>query len=175
MTSDQIKTIDWLRSQGCGYRRIADKTGISLNTVKSYCRRVPLSPEVAMETCPISEATLAPMEEPPAPVKPPKEPPVACGAESVPNPSVTAMFLPCHMCGAPVEQTPGRKEKKFCSKTCSVLWWNRNRYSLDRKACLQVVCPTCGKRFVAYDSAGRKYCSHDCYIMGRFHKGLIRA
>ena len=166
MTSDQIKTIDWLRAQGCGYRRIADKTGISLNTVKSYCRRVPLPPEASMP---------AATAEPTAPEKPAKAPPVARETESVPNPSVTATFLPCNLCGAPVEQTPGRKEKKFCSKACSVLWWNQNRYSLNRKACLQVLCPTCGKRFIAYGSAGRKYCSHDCYIMGRFHKGLIRA
>jgi len=176
MTSDQIKTIDWLRAQGCGYRRIAERTGISMNTVKSYCRRVPVPLDAAMDACPIPEASIViPMDEPAGPEKPIDAPPVAREAKPAPSPSVLATLLPCRMCGAPVEQTPGRKEKKFCSKACSVQWWNRNRYSLNRKACQQVMCPTCGKEFIAYGSAGRKYCSHDCYLVGRFHKELIRA
>ena len=30
----------------------------------------------------------------------------------------------CLNCGVPVSQTPGRKEKKFCSDVCRNKWWN---------------------------------------------------
>ena len=53
MTSDQIKTIDWLRAQGCGYRRIAERTGISMNTVKSSlmnCQVIPSWPNTDIPT-----------------------------------------------------------------------------------------------------------------------------
>ena len=32
-------------------------------------------------------------------------------------------------------------------------------------------CPTCGEEFSAYGTSTRKYCSHACYISGRFHGG----
>lgn len=31
---------------------------------------------------------------------------------------------PCRQCGKGVEQTPGRKEKKFCSDRCRMQYWN---------------------------------------------------
>ena len=40
----------------------------------------------------------------------------------------------CKCCGAPVTQTPGRKEKKFCSDECRVKWWNANPDQVNRKA-----------------------------------------
>ena len=46
MTNDQKATIDSLRAQGLGYKRVAAKIGISENTVKSYFRR---------NTMPVSE------------------------------------------------------------------------------------------------------------------------
>ena len=39
MTDAQKNKIAELRIQGCGYKKIAALTGISENTVKSYCRR----------------------------------------------------------------------------------------------------------------------------------------
>lgn len=39
MTNEQKSTIMRLRSEGCKYTAIADAVGLSINTVKSYCRR----------------------------------------------------------------------------------------------------------------------------------------
>ena len=39
MTREQKLMIVSLRSQGLGYKRVADRLGIFINTVKSFCRR----------------------------------------------------------------------------------------------------------------------------------------
>jgi len=39
LTANQMKQIEVLREKGSGYKRIADMLGVSLSTVKSYCRR----------------------------------------------------------------------------------------------------------------------------------------
>ena len=39
MTDDEKKQITILRRDGMGYGKIAQKTGVSVNTVKSFCRR----------------------------------------------------------------------------------------------------------------------------------------
>ena len=50
LTDDQKKQIEVLRMKGSGYKRVADTLGISLSTVKSYCRRHRLaSGDVIME------------------------------------------------------------------------------------------------------------------------------
>ena len=77
----------------------------------------------------------------------------------------------CKCCGSPVMQNPGRKEKKFCSVECRNRWWNKNKYRVPRKTLHTFLCPTCGEEFSAYGTSSRKYCSHACYISGRFHGG----
>lgn len=74
----------------------------------------------------------------------------------------------CLYCGKPVVQTPGRKEKKFCSDICRNRWWNSHMDLVARKAMYEYTCPTCGNTFSAYGNRKRKYCSHDCYIADRF-------
>lgn len=39
LTDNQKKQIEVLRMKGSGYKRTADTLGISVSTVKSYCRR----------------------------------------------------------------------------------------------------------------------------------------
>ena len=39
MTNEEKRKIDTLRNEGCGCTAIAAALGISLNSVKSYCRR----------------------------------------------------------------------------------------------------------------------------------------
>ena len=39
MTNEQKMLIASLREEGLGYKRIADRVGISVNTVKSFCKR----------------------------------------------------------------------------------------------------------------------------------------
>ena len=77
----------------------------------------------------------------------------------------------CLHCGRQVMQNPGRKEKKFCSVECRNRWWNKNKYRVPRKTLHTFLCPTCGEEFSAYGTSSRKYCSHACYISGRFHGG----
>ena len=45
LTDNQMKQIEALRENGSGYVRIAEALGISLSTVKSYCRRHALTKE----------------------------------------------------------------------------------------------------------------------------------
>lgn len=45
MTAREIERIKDLQGKGYGYRKIAAETGISVNTVKSYCQRHPVGKE----------------------------------------------------------------------------------------------------------------------------------
>ena len=74
----------------------------------------------------------------------------------------------CLECGKPIEQTPGRKKKKFCSDKCRMLWWNSQSEEVNRKANYSCTCAFCGKQFTSYGNKHRKYCSHSCYINDRF-------
>ncbi|MCD7726406.1 MAG: helix-turn-helix domain-containing protein [Clostridiales bacterium] len=77
----------------------------------------------------------------------------------------------CRYCGCPVEQTKGRKEKKFCSDSCRMKWWNSHLDKVNRKANYEFICPHCKKTFTAYGNSNRKYCSHECYVADRFGGG----
>lgn len=79
----------------------------------------------------------------------------------------------CLCCGALVAQNSGRKEKKFCSDQCRMKWWNSHLDQVQRKATYEFVCPVCKKPFTAYGNKNRKYCSHKCYILGRFGSGRL--
>ncbi len=149
MTSEQKRMIDDLRLQGIGYKKIASELGISENTVKSYCRR---SPEV---------------KKPVSVEDKPKQPTAMKQPEYEGNTEIKL----CRWCGKPVAQNPGRKEKKFCSDVCRTLWWNKNKFKVSRKTTHTFLCPTCGEEFSVYGNSKRKYCSHACYIAGRFYGG----
>lgn len=77
----------------------------------------------------------------------------------------------CLCCGTAVGQTPGRKQKKFCSDSCRNKWWNSHLDKVERKANYEFICPQCKKPFTAYGNKNRKYCSHECYIADRFGGG----
>lgn len=162
MTREEKAKIDRLHSQGAGYKKIAMNTGIPEGTIKSYFRRTkrqPVSPE--------AEHLAAPVENKPVearraqPIKPPSDRPAADAAKL------------CQNCGIPVAQVPGRKVKKFCSDACRMQWWNKNKYQSPRRSLREFVCAACGEAFFAYENSDRKYCSHNCYILGRFHGGKI--
>ena len=74
----------------------------------------------------------------------------------------------CQSCGKPVPQNPGRKEKKFCSDTCRMEWWNAQPDNIRRKTWQTLICQHCGKAFKVYGNAVRKYCCHACYVADRF-------
>lgn len=77
----------------------------------------------------------------------------------------------CLHCGTPLTQTAGQKKRKFCSDVCRVSWWNSHPEKVNRKAMYDFTCSHCGKPFTAYGNAGRKYCSHTCYVADRFNGG----
>ena len=68
----------------------------------------------------------------------------------------------CPQCGAPVEQNPYRKKKRFCSDKCRTLWWNSHLDQVNRQAYYKAMCQYCGKEFFAYGNDHRKYCSREC-------------
>lgn len=113
-----------LRAKGYGCTKIAKELGISVNTIKSFCRRQDI-------------------------IKPNDK-------------------HYCKCCGKVVPQNKGRKEKKFCSPACRVKWWNSNLDKVNRKAYEKKTCLKCGKEFMVYGSAPKKFCSHSCYIAFRF-------
>ena len=83
----------------------------------------------------------------------------------------------CFCCGKPVQQNPGRKEKKFCSDKCRNKWWSGRLDGVNRKAFYEFECQGCKRKFTAYGNSKRKYCSHDCYIKDRFgekENGVLR-
>ena len=73
----------------------------------------------------------------------------------------------CKSCGKPVLQSEKRREKKFCSDVCRMLWWNSHRDLVNRKAYYNLTCEYCGKEFESYGNKNRKYCSRACYVASR--------
>ena len=57
MTPEQKQAITALRASGCGYKTIASRLSLSLNTVKSFCRRQGVNPssisDEEKEFCPV--------------------------------------------------------------------------------------------------------------------------
>ena len=39
----------------------------------------------------------------------------------------------CLQCGKPIENTPHKREKKFCSDECRLDWWNSHPELINRK------------------------------------------
>ena len=134
MNVEQKETVRKLRLKGLGYIRIAKIVGISVDTVKSHCRRHGLTGDANnKETIPV-------------------------------KPNVGY----CRQCAVEVQQTPGRKEKKFCSDRCRMKWWNAHMGILNKKTIYTYICLNCGSEFKVYGNQHRKYCCHECYIKGRF-------
>ena len=73
----------------------------------------------------------------------------------------------CKQCGKPVLQKESRREKKFCSDACRMLWWNTHQEFVNRKAYYNLTCEYCGKEFEIYGKKNRKYCCRACYVASR--------
>ena len=80
---------------------------------------------------------------------------------------VTESRSVCLNCGKPVEQNPGRKEKKFCSDKCRMTWWNSHQDQVNKQAYYTLNCQYCGKEFASYGNKNRKYCYRECYAAAR--------
>ena len=134
MTTQQKEQVLRLRVSGASYGSIAAALGLSVNTVKSCCKR--------------SSANRLTM--PPAVKK------------NVPG--------NCSQCGAHLIQTPGHRQKRFCSEKCRMARWAAPE-EMKRAATSTVHCEYCGTAFLQYGSRPRKFCSRTCYLAHRYGQG----
>ena len=74
----------------------------------------------------------------------------------------------CKNCGSPLIQTPGKKQKAFCSSACRSAWWNKNR----RRKPYRLACYCCGKEFISFGNRKKKFCSRECCRLSRYGKDI---
>ena len=79
----------------------------------------------------------------------------------------------CRQCGAPLRNTPGRRQKLFCGAECRRIYWKENQNRINRRSAVKYICSVCGKSFFDYSKNKRKYCSRDCYTAGRHGGGGV--
>jgi len=79
----------------------------------------------------------------------------------------------CKQCGQEIQQHPKMKQRKFCSDECRAAWWAAHPEALNKKANYDFLCAYCGTPFTAYGNKGRKYCTHACYVAGRFGRAVV--
>ena len=73
----------------------------------------------------------------------------------------------CAECGNPIDISK-RSEKRFCSDSCRMKWWNKHPKA-DVPYTSQCAC--CGAEIRMRRKDERKYCSHRCYILTRYKDG----
>ena len=139
MNSIEREQIIALRAAGQSYARIAGALNLSVNSVKSFCRRNALSSGVGKSLEQLKSET-------------------------------TQNAASCEQCGCPVQQTPGRKHKRFCSDACRMAWWNAHRTQVRRKTVRTFCCARCGMQFSRYGVTKRSFCSRSCASAARKKK-----
>ena len=72
----------------------------------------------------------------------------------------------CDHCGQPLIQTPGAKNKRFCSDQCRMQWWYKHSDEMQRSIVYHFTCPICGKEFIS-NNPKRVYCSRACFGIAR--------
>jgi len=105
MTNEQKISIEQLRNQGLSFGKISDATGISVNTVKSFCQRNSIIP--AANNIPKLQKTAVIWHDKDL----------------------------CKQCNKPLIHTPKMKPRTFCNDKCRYNWWNRNRKSAPVLTC----------------------------------------
>ena len=68
----------------------------------------------------------------------------------------------CLVCGRKFIQNPTRKEKKFCSDSCQMKWWNSHPELVNRRNMYSLVCGYCGQTFFS-KNPNQKFCTRLCY------------
>lgn len=135
VTQQQKEQTLRLRAVGISFGKIASALGISVNTVKSYCRRNPAT------------------------------------AKTMSVPQTVTHADRCPQCSALLQQSPGHRQKRFCSPKCRMAWWKAHPEQMDRKKLYPAECQHCGGIFMQYRSRPRKFCSRGCYLAHRYGQG----
>lgn len=143
MTHEEKKQIGKMRAAGMSYIRIAKELDISINSVKSYCRRHGLGADRALQETQPEPVTACPLPQ-----------------------EATA----CEHCGSPVRRVAGRKRRRFCSDACRQAWWSAHRGEMSRRAMHHFVCEYCGIQFSRYGVVERRFCSKTCAAHAREQK-----
>lgn len=128
MTDIQKKQITEMRTNGMIFASIASELSLSINSVKSFCRRNNIMPMIKSKND------------------------------------------RCKHCVKKLVNTPGHRQKTFCSRFCQQLYWREHPELMNRTAIILKRCPACGKEFSDYRGHSRKYCSHACYIEYRYRR-----
>lgn len=95
MTDLQKEKITELRKNGESISSIAEKMNLSVNSVKSFCRRK----------------------------------------------TVTPVKNGCKRCGAELVNTPGHRQKTFCSAICRQKYWQENSGLINHISFVTLTCP----------------------------------
>lgn len=74
----------------------------------------------------------------------------------------------CRWCGIKLPQRADGKKPSFCCSEHRRAFWHTHPEAGTRKAFYNFTCAYCGEGFEAYGNAGRKYCTHACYIRHQF-------
>lgn len=88
-------------------------------------------------------------------------------SDDAPTMKGSTVYALCRNCLAPLEQTPHKRKRMFCSDACRMAWWNAHPESVQRKAYYTLTCRHCGKQFESYGNSHRVFCSRDCYLKFR--------
>ena len=122
MTTEEMRSVKELMLQGLGYRRIAALTGLSADTVKSYCRRHNDHPQIFstdLAHCLNCGKTITQIPH----HRPRKYCSDSCRMlywnshrDLVQNKKQSTML--CQLCGKEFI-SPGNSNRKYCSRECA--------------------------------------------------------
>lgn len=70
----------------------------------------------------------------------------------------------CPECGEAFGRNRMGRPKQFCSEKCRRLWWGKHEQPEHWASTRKMMCPVCGREFLAVKDLGqkRKYCSRSC-------------
>ncbi len=155
MTREQQDEIRRLRAMGEGYKKIGALLNLSVNTVKSFCRReadrehdrsAEQEAATSLSTVTNEESDMGNRQEEHGSVE-----------------RIASDASLCLRCQKPITSQGKRRTRKFCSDSCKVAYWRTQAKPNGEWR----RCAGCGRLLFGHDSH-RKYCSHGCYISHRF-------